>query len=1161
VFTLLQPRNKYLFIEACYSGSIIDRMITWSEEDRFPGFLNLQVVTAAAADRLATPIVFTAALLRNLVDWEPISIEDWVLALHTDARVVVEANILLRGHPQHQVFTAEDQDWDGLADNLEVIYRTDYEDPDSDDDEVCDSIEQLPYLPIGSGNRGLLDAGAAIPWEHQQRVPVGVFDAHWPYLPTKLPQGPIMARNHGSPPVGYTLTGAEIPYRFPIRLEPDRHHGSDITMKVVTGSLPPGLSIDPNPLAIAGAPTEAGTWDFTVELEDERGAFTQSELSISVEEKDLTDGNGVIQITRCELEEVHTPDDDITIGEALLLARGDLVPAQLQPYVSEEELGERRLVTGEVGLAWRDTLATDGCFNHSTGNISITSPGDIIGFSIIGEVWIRAPEVQYQAPWASHPGGTAIVIDEGVWGVTVATNFRDSLHGIRIHGHDNTVEIGGFPNTSEGPPYNITGDVVEISGENAHGNRINRWGWDEATPGVAGQASGILIAEGAHHNEINANVYHVAGDGILLRAAGPGNKIGVGEYTAGATSVGGDGLEIKDTPGTLVEWASLSRSAGFNIRLTGADTQRTRIVNTTVTCLGEGLGGIIVENGASQNTIITTRIEGNEGSSCPVGLVVDGAHANRFDNLRFWHTTSIGVQYRNGAHDNLFVNTDPYGIQLSQGDGFVLQGEGVTNNTFRGIVVTAGGDIGVALALSEGAHHNRFHGAALGGWGANIGVSFNSSCHHNSIEDSQIGGLGQSNAAGVEFVGGAHHNQLIGCDVIENGGTAVRLAGDDTANNEIAHSTIRIDEIVVDPDTHPRYHGVVFEDNTHHNVLVGSRIGGFADSQIVLRDGAHHNLLLAVHVTETSAGFGDVNLNGVLIDDAHHNRVGDCSGLLGPNIIHQNHGAGVRISGANAHHNVVCHSEIGTDGDLDQDEGVVLLDGAHHNRIGGMNPLVFEETGLGLGASGNVIYGHMRGTGIVITGPGTDENHVYGNIIGFHPRSERISSHWVGIRIDAGARNNRLGHRVADLQKSPLWANTIQSNGWHGVEIDGAATVGNVLYGNQIRYNSSGLPEMQVGLSNGAHDGLGQPTLTRADGDRITISANWTALVQMYAWGPGETAQPVLVYSGYPRGRAIDLDTLNGRHLDSLPDDWSLIDVTADQTDSQDGTSGLSAFP
>ena len=56
----------------------------------------------------------------------------------------------------------------------------------------------------------------------------------------------------------------------------------DYTWTLVSGQLPPGLSLQESPGRISGTPTTAGTFSFLVRVTDDRGAFTERTFSITI---------------------------------------------------------------------------------------------------------------------------------------------------------------------------------------------------------------------------------------------------------------------------------------------------------------------------------------------------------------------------------------------------------------------------------------------------------------------------------------------------------------------------------------------------------------------------------------------------------------------------------------------------------------------------------------------------------------------------------------------------------------------------------------------------------------------------------------------------------------------------------------------------------------
>jgi hypothetical protein len=120
--------------------------------------------------------------------------------------------------------------------------------------------------------------------------------------------------------------------------------------------------------------------------------------------------------------------------------------------------------------------------------------------------------------------------------------------------------------------------------------------------------------------------------------------------------------------------------------------------------------------------------------------------------------------------------------------------------------------------------------------------------------------------------------------------------------------------------------------------------------------------------------------------------------------------------------------------------GVGIFDGAQSNTIGGLAP----------GAS-NLISGNS-GQGVVIAGPGANQNLVQGNFIGVNAAgTAAVSNGSVGAQISGGAQSNTIGGNV------PAARNIISGNTSFDAQIDSPATSLNIVAGNYIGLNAAGL--------------------------------------------------------------------------------------------------------
>ncbi|MBN2340053.1 MAG: hypothetical protein JXR45_01115, partial [Deltaproteobacteria bacterium] len=191
----------------------------------------------------------------------------------------------------------------------------------------------------------------------------------------------------------------------------------------------------------------------------------------------------------------------------------------------------------------------------------------------------------------------------------------------------------------------------------------------------------------------------------------------------------------------------------------------------------------------------------------------------------------------------------------------------------------------------------------------------------------------------------------------------------------------------------------------------------------------------------TRQGNGGSGLN--LLESGSNQIGGEIS--AGPNernVFSGNTMHGIILDGSGSNNNTLTGNIVGLDrsGTITAQNarnGIVLINGAHHNIIGGTDS--FER---------NVISGN-RQTGIRIVGTGTDYNEIMSNNIGsdiYNSADDTVGNGWAGIRIYQYAQHNLIG---GDLSRT----NFITFNGYDGVEISGLSPKNNPVLGNYIAYN------------------------------------------------------------------------------------------------------------
>jgi hypothetical protein len=245
------------------------------------------------------------------------------------------------------------------------------------------------------------------------------------------------------------------------------------------------------------------------------------------------------------------------------------------------------------------------------------------------------------------------------------------------------------------------------------------------------------------------------------------------------------------------------------------------------------------------------------------------------------------------------------------------------------------------------------------------------------------------------------------------------------------------------------------------NVISGNNHSGIWITGI----GSDQNAVIGNYIGTSADGMSEVanSFSGISIDDkSQANRIGGAKPGEG-NLISGNSQDGVRMNGAGTDGNIVIGNSIGTSADGmaalgNHLSGIVILDKARLNRIGGTNP-----------GEGNLISGNMS-YGICISDPGTGGNQVKGNIIGLNRSGSAIIRNWShGVILRSNVQNTAIG------DGSPGGRNLIGGNGLDGVRIEGTYTTDNIVWGNYIGTNLNGTAALRnnwngVEISDGAHN-------------------------------------------------------------------------------------------
>ncbi|WP_161602412.1 beta strand repeat-containing protein [Tautonia marina] len=557
-----------------------------------------------------------------------------------------------------------------------------------------------------------------------------------------------------------------------------------------------------------------------------------------------------------------------------------------------------------------------------------------------------------------------------VQGNLIGTNANGSSavpnteNGVRLNA--GLVNVGGTPQFL-GAVSNTIGGVNAASGVRTAGNLISGNGHN-----------GILLYGGPTSN--NAILGNFIGTNANGSSPIGNTRHGILLEGASNNTIGGENVSI--SPGTLRSGNLVSGNGGDGIRLT--------------TLLNEPGGN----NAASASNVISGNFVGtNPSGSLPIGnggagiaLIGDSDSAGLITGNTIGGANATTAGLRRG--NLLSGNTGP---------GLLLQGEAVSENTalgnFIGTNVSGLSPIGnaVGVLLSNAPGNTIGAGNVISG-NLGHGVHLTGNGTTDTLVTGNFIGLGPVGATSVPNAGdgvrveGASANTLASNVVSSNGGSGIALIGPGASNNVIQLSRIGTDDL-----------GLNNRGNAGH---------------------------------------------GILLVNAGNNAIGGVQPADG-NIISGNGGSGILLQGSGASNNQIAGNVIGLDATGDAPlgnaaNGVTILNGASANRVGG------DVTG-----SGNLISGN-RGDGVVLAA-GAFENLVSGNVIGANVGGTAARGNaGTGVRISDSPRNT-IGGR----------SNLISGNGVFGLTIAGGSASENVVSGNLIGTNlagTAGLGTQQVGL-------------------------------------------------------------------------------------------------
>jgi titin len=480
------------------------------------------------------------------------------------------------------------------------------------------------------------------------------------------------------------------------------------------------------------------------------------------------------------------------------------------------------------------------------------------------------------------------------------------------------------------------------------------------------------------------------------------------------------------------------------------------------------LDGIFFENFADFNTVggssvgAGNLISGNRGNGIRSALsfsnVIEGnrvgtdasgtsAIPNQLCGINGGINYTIGgntPSARNVISGNAVHGIEIYEDNVIQGNLIGTDGGGSSalGNGVAGIFV--GGD-GVLIGGTERDAGNVISGN--GDYGIWLLSSSNSIVQGNLIGTDRTGAAALQNGEHGMLLTESPDNLIGGFEagagnvISGNNNQGIRLTGSNSRNNIIAGNYVGTD--ITGSAPIPNVGGGVQlngapENSVQSNVLSGNNGPGL--------DLLSSNCVVIANLigTDTSGRARLPNQGSGIRIFSRANTIGGTE-PESRNIISGNAGAGIQVGGASAVGNVIQGNYVGinvagTAAVPNSLCGIQLTGAATATTVGGSEP------GAANIISGNGGVEPLLSAGIIITGPGTTNNVVHGNLIGTDASGRfRVPNQQAGVRI-AGANRNHIGGTTSGE------GNLIAFNGEGGVviEFEGA---GNAIIGNSIHSN------------------------------------------------------------------------------------------------------------
>ena len=276
------------------------------------------------------------------------------------------------------------------------------------------------------------------------------------------------------------------------------------TFSIVSGSLPPGLTLNPSAGAIAGVPTSEGTFTYTVEVTDATGATATASCTITT----TTCGSALTPITY-NVHETNTIGEIAWFNSHLTALKGTIPTSDFQIFITGGQItfGPSTLSVPDAVITFSSTAnCSSTTFNTTLNRWETTIPlssaskaDEIFAAGLAYEIPSGFPQNVNNVTWsadisASAPGIVAtwqygasnwLTQNNGsTFPALSESPFVPDYNGMEVNAAHNAPTCYGTANDHAGAPE-FAGRQNVLTGGGSGGGGSNWTGsWSSTPPGI-----------------------------------------------------------------------------------------------------------------------------------------------------------------------------------------------------------------------------------------------------------------------------------------------------------------------------------------------------------------------------------------------------------------------------------------------------------------------------------------------------------------------------------------------------------------------------------------------------------------------------------------------------------------------------------------------------